>query len=94
LESFSVHDVIDLEFLVTVESSEIGRIKLLKTKDIFLVEADVSFEICKEIECEEDYNFPSDSESLLIDSHPSHMKVLKDIFKTRLEFLELTFTAK
>jgi len=66
LQSFNILDDSELEFLVSLESRDEGLIKVMKTRDFFIVEAHVSFNVSNEIICDEVYNFPE--EQLLISS--------------------------
>ena len=92
LQSFNLLDDSELEFLVTFNSeAEFGKLKVIKTRDLYIIEANVGFDIVKEIECNDDYNFPEDQ--LLINSDPKHLKNVKGIFKTKakMEVLDLSF---
>lgn len=85
-------DDTELEFLVTFDNgADYGKLQVIKTRDLYIIEANVGFDVDKDIQCEENYNFPEDQ--LLINSHPKHLKNLKGIFKTKskLEILELSF---
>lgn len=92
LDSFSIFDVNDLEFLLSFGSNNQGIFKLIKTRDIFIIEANIGFEIDNEVKCDEDYTFPEDN--LLINSHHKHL-TLREIFKKRAmtEILQLDFEA-
>ena len=92
LQSFNLLDDTELEFLVSFSGgAEYGKLKVIKTRDLYIIEANVGFDVDKEIQCEENYNFPEDQ--LLINSNVKHLKNLKGIFKTKskLEILELSF---
>jgi hypothetical protein len=85
-------DDTELEFLISFSGgAEYGKLKVIKTRDLYIIEANVGFDVDKEIQCDENYNFPEDQ--LLINSHPKHLKNLKGIFKTKSksEVLELSF---
>lgn len=90
LESFSTSDVVEIEFIVLADQE---KMKVMKTVDaVFQTEADVDFQVIKEIEHDEDYNFPEEPGSLLVDTHASRMKTLRYMFKkARQEFLNMTF---
>jgi hypothetical protein len=68
-----------------------GKMKLIKTRDLFVIDAHVSFNIEDDIVCAENFEFEEDN--LLVKSHPRHFNVLKDIFKIKCksEILEMTF---
>ena len=92
LQSFNLLDDTELEFLVTFSGgADYGKLKVIKTRDLYIIEANVGFDVDKEIQCDENYNFPEDQ--LLINSNPKHLKNLKGIFKQKLksEILELSF---
>lgn len=66
-------------------------LKLIKTRELFVIEANVPFMVDQELICEESYKFPS--EYMLINSNPKHFRNLREIFKakSKSEVLELTF---
>ena len=47
-----------MEFLIQIESTESGKFKVIKTREFFIVEATVPFEIEKDVSCDENYEFP------------------------------------
>ena len=65
--------------------------KLIKTRDLFLVDAHVPFQIDEDVVCDEDYTFQD--ETKLIKSNARHFQNLKGIFPNRCksEMLEMTF---
>ena len=71
--------------------SDMGKLKVIKTRDCYIIEAHVSFDIEREIQCDEDYNFPEDQ--LLINADRVHLKNLKGIYteKVKQEILDLKF---
>jgi hypothetical protein len=57
-----------------------GKIKVIKTREIVIVEAHVPFEIEQEsITNDDNFEFPDDM--LLINASHSHFKNVKDVFK-------------
>jgi hypothetical protein len=68
-----------------------GILKVLKTREMFLIEAHIPFERILDIECDENYMFPEDR--LLMNSNPKYLRNIKEIFKDKVkqEILELTF---
>ena len=83
LQSFNLIDDTELEFLIAIAPGvQTGKIKVIKTRDLFIVEAHVNFEIEHEIQCDENYNFPDDQ--LLINSGwIEGFKSLRNIFATK-----------
>ena len=71
--------------------ADYGKLKVIKTRDLYIIEANVIFDIDKEIQCDESYNFPEDQ--LLLDSPAKHLKNIKGIFKKncKQEIMELAF---
>mmetsp|Transcript_19931 Transcript_19931/g.18930 ORF Transcript_19931/g.18930 Transcript_19931/m.18930 type:complete len:264 (-) Transcript_19931:360-1151(-) len=92
LQSFNIIDDIELEFLLHFDGTEAGRVKVIKTRELYIVEANVPFEIEKEIACDESYEFPENQ--LLVDSEVKHLKNLKGIFKSKAktEILMMNFS--
>ena len=93
LQSFNLIDDTELEFLIQISpGGEYGKLKVIKTRDLFIVEAHVNFEVDNEIQCDENYNFPDDQ--LLINSGwIDGFKALRNIFATKqmCEILNLSF---
>lgn len=52
--------------------------KMLKTRDIAIIEAHILFDVESEIQCDEVYNFPDDH--LLLSTPGRHLKPLKPLF--------------
>lgn len=93
LQSFNAQDDQDLEFLVSFDDAgQAGKLKVIKTRDVMVIEAEVHFEVDGEAENKETYTFPTDE--LLINCHRRHVKNVKDIFqnKPRLEILDISFS--
>ena len=67
-------DDTELEIIVNFEDGDVGQLQLIKTRQMFIVEAQVPFTVCNEIMCEESYNFPEDK--LLINSESKYFKNL------------------
>lgn len=40
--------------------ADYGKLKVIKTRDLYIIEANVGFDVDKEIQCDENYNFPED----------------------------------
>lgn len=57
--------------------------KVLKTRDMFLVEAHLPFEINAQIEMDETYVFPEDK--LLMNSNPKYLRNIREIFKGKVK---------
>lgn len=64
---------------------------MLKTRDLYIIEAHVLFDIDSEIQCDESYNFPD--EHLLISTPARHLKPLKPLFSknSKQEVLQMQF---
>ena len=62
MESFHLMEDNEIDFLVTFDKggNSMGKLKVIKTRDLFIVEAHIPFEVSHEMMCEEDYNFPED----------------------------------
>lgn len=61
LQSFNILDDTELEFLVAFNAeAEFGKLKVIKTRDLCIIEANVGFDVEKAITCDENYNFPED----------------------------------
>ena len=58
LQSFNILDDIELEFMVEIKDQEEGSLKIMKTRDILIVEATMQFRIDQEVICDEVYIFP------------------------------------
>lgn len=92
LQSFNLIDDTELEFMTIFSNdADYGKLKVIKTRDLYIIEANVLFDIDKEIQCDESYNFPEDQ--LLLDSAAKHLKNIKGIFKKncKQEIMELAF---
>ena len=82
LESFFFHDENELEFLIEFSNDgQGGKIKVIKTREIVIVEAHVPFEIESEISNDDNFEFPNDM--LLINAPHQHFKNVKDVFKQK-----------
>eukprot|EP00347_Sterkiella_histriomuscorum_P012500 403368343 len=92
LNGFNILDDVELEFLVNFDAVDTGRFMVIKTREFFIVEATVPFEIEKEMQCDENYEFPENQ--LLLDSEAKSLKNIRGIFKTKskTEILNLHFT--
>ena len=75
------------------EGGQSGKLKVIKTRDFMVIEADVYFEIdLGEAQNTERYTFPTDE--LLINCHRRFVKNVREIFKNKpkLEALDVTFS--
>ena len=63
--------------------------KLIKTRDMFIIDVRVPFSIDEELQYDEIYTFLP--EHYLINSSVKHLKNLKEIFKSKSEILEMNF---
>lgn len=66
--------------------------KVIKTRESYVIEAKTKFEIERDIKCDENYEFPE--QQLLLDTDVKNVRNIKGIFKSnaRSEFLEMVFT--
>lgn len=64
---------------------------VIKTRDAYVIEAHVPFDVDQQITCDENYNFPDNQ--LLLSGKVTHMKNLKGIFKqnAKSEVLQCNF---
>ena len=56
-------------------------LKILKTREWFIVQAECTFVIDENITCEEDYVFPSDQ--LLLNTDPKNLKTIKSLYNLK-----------
>jgi len=92
LQSFNLIDDVELEFMTIFSNdTDYGKLKVIKTRDRYIIEANVLFDIDKEIQCEDSYDFPEDQ--LLINANAKHLKNIKGIFKKncKQEIMEMAF---
>lgn len=68
-----------------------GHFRVIKTRENYVVEANVSFDIEKEVSCDDNYEFPEDQMLILGDA--KFFKNLKGIFKakSKQEVLNISF---
>ena len=90
LQSFNVLDDKEIEFMVEIHEGEEGVLRVIKTREIAIVEAAMMFRVDSVIVCDETYIFP---DQLLIRGRRSHFMQLKAIFRqqSRSEVLSLDF---
>lgn len=60
LQSFNSLDDHELEFIVELKNQEEGTLKVVKTREYFIVEAYVHFTVDSQLRCEDNYVFPDD----------------------------------
>jgi hypothetical protein len=98
LESFTLNDETEVEFQMKLlgtdaEGTKLGRLQLIKTREWFLVEAHIPFELTApgNIKFAEIYTFPN--RGLLCSLAKDNIKGLKSVFstKTKQEVLKLDF---
>lgn len=82
----------ELEFMVELRSADEGILKVLKTREMTVVESTLVFRVDQEVTCEETFVFPS--EQLLIKSRLDWMAPVKHVFKqqAKAEVLTLDFS--
>ena len=84
----ALQDDKEIEFLLTISNEESGTMQILKTRDSYTVETQLTFELMNlssnELEIfQMEYNF--DPELLLINSQSKHFKSVKNVFKSKLK---------
>ena len=79
--------------MVEIRSTEDGALKVLKTREMVIVESTMVFRIDPEIICDETYIFPN--EQLLIKSRLDQINKVRHIFRqnAKAEILTIDFTA-
>ena len=92
LQSFNIIDDTELEFIVEIRGQDEGQLKIMKTRDICMVEATMSFRIDSEIICDEMYIFPENQ--LQIKGNLGYFRPVKDIFRqnAKSEIMCMEFT--
>lgn len=60
LQSFNLIDDTELEFMVEIREQDEGALKVLKTRDMVIVESSMVFRIDQDVICDETYIFPND----------------------------------
>ena len=60
LQSFNLIDDTELEFMVEIRQEDEGALKVMKTRDMVIVESSMVFRIDQEVICDETYIFPND----------------------------------
>ena len=58
LQSFNILDDNELEFMVIIKETDEGELKVIKTRDLVIVESSMSFKVDEEVRCDETYIFP------------------------------------
>ena len=58
LQSFNILDENELEFMVIIKETDEGELKVIKTRDLVIVESSMSFKVDEEVTCDETYIFP------------------------------------
>lgn len=92
LQSFNILDDNELEFMVVIKETDEGELKVIKTRDLVIVESSVRFKVDEEVRCEETYIFPP--AQLLISGGVRQFKPVAGIFKkdAKSETMQLDFT--
>ena len=58
LQSFNIIDDNELEFMVLIKETDEGDLKVIKTRDLVIVESIMSFKVDQDVTCDETYIFP------------------------------------
>ncbi len=92
LQAFNFIDDTEVEFILHADTATTGAIKVIKTRDILIVEANMPFEIERQVRNDEMYEFPMDQ--LLIHAQCKQLRNLKGIFKSKSkqEVLQIDFS--
>lgn len=69
-----------------------GKFKVIKTREFMIIEAIVPFEIEKEVNCDENYEFPDNQ--LLFSAESKILRNLRGIFKSKAktEVMNINFS--
>ena len=78
--------------MVFIKETDEGELKVIKTRDLVIVESVVAFKVDEEVTCDETYIFPPSQ--LLIQGRVSQFKPVKDIFKkdAKSETMQMDFS--
>ena len=60
MQSFNLIDDTELEFMVEIREQDEGVLKVMKTRDMVIVESSMVFRIDQDVICDETYIFPND----------------------------------
>ena len=92
LEVFNIIDDTELEFMVTFKETNIGEMKVIRTRDFMLIEATLGFKVDEEVICDETYVFPDNQ--LLIKGSMNLFRPIKGIFKkdARTNTMKMNFS--
>ena len=58
LQSFNIIDDTELEFMVIIKETDEGELKVIKTRDLVIVESRMAFKVDQDVTCDETYIFP------------------------------------
>ena len=79
LNGLNTQEDTELDISVHIKGQNNGLIKILKTREWFLVPATCPFSIDEVVTSEEDYVFPNDQ--LLLSTDPKNFKTIKSLYK-------------
>ena len=81
LHSLNVIDDTELDFTVQITDPQFGVLKILKTRELFLIQASCPFSIDQTVTQKDSYVFP-DSQ-LLLKTQPKNLKTIKSLFSQK-----------
>ena len=78
--------------MVVIKETDEGELKVIKTRDLVIVESSMTFKVDEEVRCDETYIFPP--QQLLLKGRVSQFKALKGIFKkdAKSETMQMDFS--
>lgn len=90
LHSLNILDDLELDFSVHLEQTNYGTLKILKTRELSLIQASCPFAIDHHVDREDVYVFPDNQ--LLIKTDPKkHLKTIKSIYSAK-DVMQLKFS--
>ena len=92
LSSFNFVDDLEIEFLVKFNpDGQSGNMQVIKTRENYIIEAKVSFDVKQDITCDDEFELSS--EEMLIDCNFFKFQKIKDLFKNKqsTEMISLNF---
>ena len=90
LQSLHTLDDNELDMALQLRSAEEGLLKIIKTRDQFIVQCTVPLTVEQNLSNDEDYGFPE--EQLLLKADQRTLKNLKTMFKKTSDVVEMKFT--
>lgn len=88
LHSLHILDDSELDFSVQLDQTNYGTLRILKTRELSLIQASCPFSVDQTLVHQEDYIFPDDQ--LLLKTPPKHLKTIKSIYSSK-DVMQLKF---